>query len=106
MTTLTNPNTFTMQTHNSFEAKTNELFSNPKLDGMGWEVAAIKQVFKACWSYSMDIDHISRVACAIHGIRNAEETAPVFQKHLTRLCKLGILRSRMTGKRRLYEVNY
>ena len=95
--------TFTLT---GYEAKTHELFTNPQVDLLGWSASAIRRVFFGCWSQSMDVAHITRVACAINSITNTDEIEPLFSKTLTKLVKLGILRSRTQGKRRLYEVNY
>lgn len=95
--------TFTLT---GFEAKTRELFANPQVDLMGWSAHATRRVFFDGWSQSMDVAHITRVACAMNSITNTDEMEPLFAKTLTKLVKLGVLRSRTQGKRRLYEVNY
>lgn len=95
--------TFTLT---GYEAKTRELFTNPQIDLLGWPAAAIRLVFKACWSQSMCVAHITRVACAMSSITNSDQMEPLFAKTLTKLVRLGVLRSRKSGKTTLYEVNY
>jgi hypothetical protein len=86
------------------EATTYELFDASCIDAnhADWQNRRIiATVFKAMWSYSMPVEKIERIACAMLNLESVD-----LQETLTTLTRKRILRSYMDHGVRLYEVNY
>lgn len=64
----------------------------------------IARVFKVEWASALPVEQIENIARALFRLPLGE--ALNLGPALTRLVKAGVLRSRLSSKRRLYEVNY
>ena len=92
------------KTRSEFEARTHELFElvGQDYDDSNWQnLRIVRSVFKAMWSSSMHAEKIEKVGCAMFGFESLDLTSA-----LDALVKEKVLRSRRSGKVKLYEVNY
>lgn len=86
-----------------YEARTHEMFSIYFQEELNWSPkrAALANVFKAMWSDSLSLERVNNLACAICNLSEFDASAT-----LTKLVRAKILRSRMIGGVRHWEVNY
>lgn len=68
----------------------------------GWhDRQMVRQAFRACWSAALPLDRVVAIGSALTG----EDPGTVeAQKALTALVREGVLRSRISRSRRVYEV--
>lgn len=84
------------------EAKAYELLATHlRSDNWTSRKAAIANVFRAMWHASLEVERVNAIANAM-----GNTTGIDFQPELTQLVKAKVLRSRVQGGKRLYEVNY
>jgi len=62
---------------------------------------AVAAVFKAMYYAALTTEKVNAIACALCGFTGFDA-----QEELTRLTRAKVLRSRMHGGERLYELNY
>ena len=89
-------------TRSAEEAKTHELLDTYRDANWSPEKAILAQVFKAIWSSSISVERVNKIAIALNSMGESGD----LQKTLTEAVRAKILRSRMHGGVRLYEVNY
>ena len=64
----------------------------------------IMYTFKLMWSNSLDIKHIVKISEAVNNIHNLDVSE--MQKHLTKMLRNKLLRSRVMHGIRYYELNF
>lgn len=89
-------------TRSTEEARTHELLQKiwSNADCTQAEII-IASVFKAMWSSALPVERVEKIGCAMFGYEKLD-----LQETLTAMARSHILRSRMSGGRRFYEVNF
>lgn len=83
------------------EVQAREIMAKVDRSSASTSTMMVLSVFRAMWSSALTADRVERIACAIHGF----DSYPL-NDALTNLCRAKVLRSRMVGKHRLYEINF
>jgi hypothetical protein len=89
------------KTRSDEEAKTITMMTEFRQNCEDSAGVVVANVFECQWSSSLSVEKVIAIAEAIYGITNMD-----VQSVLTAMCRKKILRSRMYGGKRFYEVNY